>query len=116
MVVALDAADPGLVRELARAGAMPAMARLLSESAIVETRAPMGVFVGANWPSLFTATGPDRHHFLCWDEIRGSTYDHIETDPTWVRTAPLWRHLSNAGRRVAVIDVPHAMAEPVNGA
>src|SRR3954468_22845296 len=116
MVVALDAADPGLVREFAAAGQMPTMARLLREAAAVETLAPMGVFVGANWPALFTATGPDRHHFLCWEEIRGGTYDHVETDPTWIRGTPLWRHLSNAGRRVAVVDVPHATAEPVNGA
>jgi predicted AlkP superfamily phosphohydrolase/phosphomutase len=116
MVVALDAADPGLVREFAAAGQMPTMARLLREAAAVETLAPMGVFVGANWPTLFTATAPDRHHFLCWEEIRGGTYDHVETDPTWIREAPLWRHLSNAGRRVAVLDVPHAIAEPVNGA
>src|SRR4051812_5368427 len=116
MVVALDAADPGLVREFAAAGEMPAMARLLREAAAVETLAPMGVFVGANWPTLFTATGPDRHHFLCWEEIRGGTYDHVETDPTWIRGTPLWRHLSNAGRRVAVVDVPHATAEPMNGA
>src|SRR3954468_19215784 len=105
MVVALDAADPGLVREFAAAGDMPAMARLLSEAASVETRAPMGVFVGANWPTLFTATGPDRHHFLCWDEIRGGTYEHVETDPTMVRGTPIWNRLSDAGRRVAVIDV-----------
>jgi predicted AlkP superfamily phosphohydrolase/phosphomutase len=116
MVVALDAADPGLVRDFAAAGEMPTMARLLRDGAAVETLAPMGVFVGANWPALFTATAPDRHHFLCWEEIRGGTYDHVETDPTWVRGTPLWHHLSNAGRRVAVVDVPHAMAEPVNGA
>src|SRR4051812_30685801 len=116
MVVALDAADPGLVREFAAAGEMPAMARLLREAAAVETLAPMGVFVGANWSALFTATGPDRHHFLCWEEIRGGTYDHVETDPTWVRGTPLWRHLSNAGKRVAVLDVPHTIAKPLNGA
>jgi predicted AlkP superfamily phosphohydrolase/phosphomutase len=115
MVVALDAADPALVRALAARGEMPAMARLLREGAAVETLAPMGVFVGANWPTLFTATGPDRHHFLCWEEIRGGTYDHVETDPNWIRGTPLWHRLSNAGKRVAVVDVPHTMAEPVNG-
>jgi predicted AlkP superfamily phosphohydrolase/phosphomutase len=116
MVVALDAADPTLVAELARQGAMPTMRRLLDEAAIVETRAPMGVFVGANWPTLFTATEPDRHHFLCWEEIRGGTYDHVETDPTMMRGTPIWERLSDAGRRVAVVDVPHAIARPVNGA
>ena len=116
MVIALDAADPGLVREFARAGEMPNVARLLGESAQVQTLAPMGVFVGANWPTLFTATRPDRHGFLCWDEFRGGTYEYRETDPTIIRGTPLWEHLSEAGKRVAVIDVPHALARPVNGA
>ena len=116
MVVALDAADPTLVRELARQGAMPTMRRLLDQAAVVETRAPMGVFVGGNWPTLFTATEPDRHHFLCWEEIRGGTYDHVETDPTMMCGTPIWERLSAAGRRVGVVDVPHAVARPVNGA
>ena len=65
MVVSLDAADAGLVRKFARAGEMPTFARLLREAAIVDTLAPMGVFVGANWPTIFTAVSPDRHRFIC---------------------------------------------------
>ncbi|MDQ2935826.1 MAG: alkaline phosphatase family protein, partial [Chloroflexota bacterium] len=116
MVVALDAADPTLVRELARAGEMPTMARLLREAAIVETRAPAGVFVSANWPTIFTATSPDRHRYLCWEEIRGGTYEHRLTSPSMVRGTPIWERLSEAGRRVAALDVPHSLVGPVNGA
>lgn len=115
MVVSLDAADPTLVRELADAGEMPAMARVLREGAVLDTLAPAGVFVSANWPTIFTATSPDRHGYLCWEELRGGTYDHRETDPTMVRGDPIWRRLSEAGRRVAVLDVPHSRVEPVNG-
>jgi predicted AlkP superfamily phosphohydrolase/phosphomutase len=116
MVIALDAADPGLVRSLARAGEMPAMADFLERAAAVPTLAPMGVFVSANWPTIFTATSPDRHGYLCWNEYVGGTYDYRETDPTMMRGAPFWETLSDAGRRVAVIDVPHSLARPVNGA
>src|SRR5690348_3361041 len=116
MVIALDAADPGLVRSLACAGEMPAMAGFLERAAAVPTMAPMGVFVSANWPTIFTGTRPDRHGYLCWDEYVGGTYDYRETDPTMVRGTPFWETLSEAGRRVAVIDVPHSLARPVNGA
>ncbi len=116
MVISLDAADPDLVREFAAAGEMPTMARLLRESAIVHTRAPAGVFVSANWPTLFTATSPDRHGYVCWDEIRSGTYDYLHTTPDRVLGAPIWERMSDAGRRVAVFDVPHTRVAPVNGA
>jgi predicted AlkP superfamily phosphohydrolase/phosphomutase len=115
MVLSLDAADPGLVRELAAAGEMPAMAGLLKRAAIVDTLAPPAVYVSANWPTLWTALQPDRHGYLCWDEIRPGSYDRYETDISSVQGAPIWRTLSEAGRRVAVLDVPHAQIEPVNG-
>src|SRR5947209_8625198 len=116
MALSLDAADSKLVLELAQSGEMPAVARLLDDAAVVETRAPMGVFVGAIWPTIATANQPDRHRFMCWEEYRGGTYDYRETDPTMMRGTPIWERLSDAGRRVAVLDVPHAIARPLNGA
>ncbi|MGH2982552.1 MAG: alkaline phosphatase family protein, partial [Solirubrobacterales bacterium] len=115
MAIALDAADPTLVREFAADGDMPTAARLLGEAAIVETRPPLGVYVSANWPTIFTAISPDRHRYLCWEEIRGGTYEHRLTNPTMVDGTPIWERLSEAGRRVAVIDVPHTVVRPVNG-
>src|SRR5437588_11997244 len=75
LVVALDAADPGLVRAMAAGGEMPMMARLLDEAAIIDTLGPPGVFVSANWPTIYTASMPDRHDYLCWEEIPGGTYE-----------------------------------------
>jgi predicted AlkP superfamily phosphohydrolase/phosphomutase len=115
MILALDAADPGLVRALARAGEMPAMAGVLERSAAVRTRAPLGVFVSANWPTIFTSSSPDKHRYLCWNEYVGGTYDYRETDPEMVRGTPFWETLSEAGRRVAVVDVPHTVVRPLNG-
>ncbi len=115
MVLSLDAADPGLVRRLAAAGEMPAMAALIERAAVVDTIAPEAVYVSANWPTLFTATQPDRHRYLCWDEIAPGTYERRETDLSYIREPPLWRALSAAGRRVAVFDVPHTVIEPVDG-
>ena len=115
LVLSLDAADPGLVRRLAAAGEMPAMAALLDRAAIVDTIAPPAVYVSANWPTLFTATQPDRHGYLCWDEIAPGTYERRETDLSYIREPPIWRALSEAGRRVAVFDVPHTTVEPLNG-
>ena len=115
LAIALDAADPTLVREFATAGEMPNVARLLDEAAVVDTLAPPGVFVSANWPSIFTADLPDRTTYLCWEEIAGGTYEHRVTSPRMVRGTPIWQRMSEAGRRVAVLDVPHSIVEPLNG-
>src|SRR3954451_8362269 len=103
------------MQRLAKAGEMPALARLIARSARVRTCAPVGVFVSANWPTIFTATRPDRHQYLCWDEISGGTYAYRETDPTMIRGTPFWETLPEAGKRVAVLDVPHTVVRPVNG-
>src|SRR5207302_11495772 len=110
LVIALDAADPGLVQTLAARGDMPTLARLLDDSAQMRTLAPEGVFVSANWPTIFTGLRPDRHHYLCWEEIPGDTYDHLQTTPHEVQGTPFWDFLSEQGRRVCVFDVRHCIA------
>jgi predicted AlkP superfamily phosphohydrolase/phosphomutase len=115
LALAIDAADPALIRQMALTGEMPAMAGFMQGAAAVPTRAPMGVFVSANWPTIFTATLPDRHHYLCWDQITGGTYSYRETSPMEVRGTPFWETLSAAGKHVAVMDVPHTVVRPVNG-
>lgn len=114
--LALDACDAGLATRLAGQGHMPTLARLLAESAHVATRAPAGVFVSANWPTLITGLDPARHGYLCWKQLVPGTYRDEQTTPRQVAGRPLWERLSDAGRRVAVVDVPHTHApEQLNG-
>ena len=116
LVVALDACDPGLVRELAAAGDLPTLKRLLADSAVVTTRNPYGLFVGSLWSSFFTARFASRTGFHCWEEVDTRTYERRLTSPLEIRGTPFWETLSDAGRRVAVLDVPHSRAAtPVNG-
>ena len=115
MVLSLDAADPGLVRRLAAAGEMPAMAALLERAAMIETLAPPGVYVSANWPTLFTATSPTATATCAGTRSRRAPTSGATRTSSWIREPPLWRALSEAGRRVAVFDVPHTTVEPVNG-
>ena len=94
---------------------MPAFAGLLERAAVVDTITSEAVYASSNWVTLATAEEPDRHGYLCWDEIEPGGYERRETDLGYIRSAPLWRRLSEAGRRVAVLDVPHTRPEPVNG-
>jgi predicted AlkP superfamily phosphohydrolase/phosphomutase len=112
----IDGADLRLAEEFAQCGAMPNLARLLDTAAIVETVGPVGYFTSALWPTLYTGLTASRHHYICWNEITGGTYDYHETDPDALVGRAVWQALSDAGRRVAVLDAPHApLATALNG-
>lgn len=117
VVVALDACDPPTARRFAAAGYLPTLNRLFARAARCRLRNPFGLFVGALWMTFATGLRADRHGFHCWDEIDVTTYERRLTSPaSHARGTPFWRALSEAGRRVAVLDVPHARADrPING-
>jgi predicted AlkP superfamily phosphohydrolase/phosphomutase len=117
VVVGLDACDPATARRLASAGHLPTLGRLFAKAARCRVRNPVGLFVGALWMTFANGLRPDRHGFHCWDEIDVATYVRRLTVPQSRHAGTtFWRALSEAGRRVAVLDVPHARADvPIDG-
>lgn len=116
LVVGLDACDPATACGLAATGHLPVLGRLVDRAARCRVRNPFGLFVGALWTTFATGLRPDRHRFHCWDEIDVATYARRLTTPGSAVGTPFWRALSDAGRRVAVLDVPHSRAEaPIDG-
>lgn len=116
LVVGLDACDPDIARDLADRGEMPNLARLFEQTTVAPIRNPFGIFVGAVWRSFATGRHGNRAGLFCWDEIDRETYAHRLADPALDHIGrPFWLDISDAGHRVAVIDVPHAALVPVHG-
>ena len=116
LFVALDACDPAIALGLAAEGRMPALAKLLAEGGRATLVNPFGLFVGALWMTFATGLRPDRHRFLCWDEIDIDSYRRRLTTPARAAGPPFWQALSAAGRCIAVVDVPHSRAAvPIRG-
>jgi len=116
LMVALDACDERVMRALAAEGRAPTIAALLGRAARVGTSAPVGVYEGAIWPTLFTSLSTTKHGYYCHEELTLGTYEHRATSPRETAGTPFWQVLSGAGKRVAVIDVPHSVVSgPVNG-
>lgn len=107
LVVGFDAADRDVVLGLARDGRLPAVRSLLDRGLHAETENPVGLFVGSVWPSFYTGVSPDRHGRYCFGQIRPGTYEIHRVNPADVQHEPFWSALARAGRRTAVIDVPH---------
>ena len=116
MFLSLDACDQGLVQEFAARVSSRTSRVSSNESAVIDTIAPTGFWVSSMWSTIVTGTIRRRHQYMCWDEIGGGTYEYRETSPTQMRETPLWWWLSDAGRRVAMFDIPHSVVKPgLNG-
>jgi predicted AlkP superfamily phosphohydrolase/phosphomutase len=116
LFIGLDACDPILMHRLVATGRAPAVAGLLERGAHAMTSPPFGLFEGALWPSLFTGCDAARHGYYCHEALEVGTYEHRDTSPHEIAEVPFWETLSDHGKQVAVLDVPHSAAtRPVNG-
>jgi predicted AlkP superfamily phosphohydrolase/phosphomutase len=107
-----DALDPGLVGEWARAGDLPTFGRLLETSAWGMVDNPLGLEAGSVWPTFTTGAMPDEHGLFNGGHIFDtSAYElRVRTAAERVRE-PFWNAASEAGCRVAVVDVPYVLLE-----
>lgn len=110
--IGLDSMDPDLVREAAATGRCPNLAALLARGSVATTKNPLGLYVGAIWPSFSTATGCARHGRACYEQLRPGGYRAGLYGARELRGDPFWRRASAAGVRTAVVDVPKALLSP----
>jgi predicted AlkP superfamily phosphohydrolase/phosphomutase len=82
-----------------------------------KSRSVEGLFEGATWPSFYTGLNPAGHGYHWLDQLRPGSYRLQEYRPAdFARSKALWETLSDAGRRVVVLDVPLAPRSPdLNG-
>ncbi len=113
----IDAGDRELIREWARDGTMPVVGRLLRDGLSGDTMSSPDFFVGGIWPSLYTGVSPARHGIHSLVQLRVGTYDFYRCyTGDEIRRRPFWEKLSDAGRRVAILDVPlSGLSDDLNG-
>jgi predicted AlkP superfamily phosphohydrolase/phosphomutase len=110
VLLGFDACDIDIVRALARDGKLPTFRRLLQEWSGAKVQNPFGFFVGSTWTSFFTARTAATLGYHCWDTITVN-YERRLTCPSEIRGRRFWDVLGDAGRKVAVLDVPHSRAD-----
>src|SRR5262245_33612178 len=117
LLLAVDAASQKLILELSRKDLMPAFKSLLAKGLVGQTRSVPGLYVQCTWPAFYTGTGPAKQGVHSWVHLTPGTYEFYRAyTPDCVLTTPFWDFLSDAGRRVAILDVPHsAVSERING-
>ncbi len=105
----LCAAEASLLLQGARDGQLPSLQHLLEQGLWGRTRSLPGLFEGTTWPSFSTGVDPGHHGVHSGEQLRPGSYDFFRCRATdELRSPPFWQYLSDAGRRVCILDVPHA--------
>ncbi len=114
LLIGLDSAEPELLQRWCEEGTLPVLRRLREHGCVVPITTPRGMGNGAVWPSLFTGVNPGRHGRYFRNPIVPGSYEpgHFDPDRGFL-TRPFWEDLSEAGRRVAIIDMVVAPLSPV---
>jgi predicted AlkP superfamily phosphohydrolase/phosphomutase len=110
--IGLDGADKDLIFEWANTGLLPTFQSLLQKGAFGITQDPPGIN-GCHWPSFLSGLSPTSHGRYWTQQLQPGTY---EIKPRDFQDKPFWNTLSQAGRKIALIDAPEApFAEEING-
>lgn len=106
LLIGLDAADASILLAGIDSGDFPSFKRLRDEGAWGIVSSPRGFGSGAVWPSFATGVSPAKHGRYFYRQIAPGSYTAEQFQADQLRVAPVWEHISRAGRSVAVFDVP----------
>ncbi|MBT8396043.1 MAG: alkaline phosphatase family protein, partial [Gemmatimonadetes bacterium] len=113
LCIGVDAANPDLIRSWAADGSLPTFRTLFGRGVSGDLKGIEGFFVGSTWPSMYTGACPADHAFHYLVQLSPGTYGfHRPADHGIAKIPPFWSHLSRAGRRVAILDVPLTPLDP----
>ena len=117
LFLGIDAGDKFLIQDWAADGTLPTLKSLLAQGLVGDTMSLRGFFVGSTWPSFFTGLNPAHHGFYSLVALAPGTYNFCRGRASnFINGEPFWNFLSNAGKRVAVLDVPLSGITPhLNG-
>jgi len=116
LVVGLDGATFDLIKPWVAEGKLPTLANLMQGGAYGNLRSVPNMHSAAAWPSFATGKNPGKHG-LFWQSVPNpGSYDIQFLDGSSCQAVPIWRILSQASKKVGVINVPMTFpAEQLNG-
>ncbi|MGD1861210.1 MAG: alkaline phosphatase family protein [Leptolyngbyaceae cyanobacterium] len=112
VVIGLDSADPDLIRLWASRGQLPFINSLLQSGSWARLMSTRGLFSDSPWPTFNTGVPPSKHGFYNFQAIQSGTTDIVRVGEHCSRFLPFWWLLRDAGKRVAVFDVPKTKPIP----
>jgi predicted AlkP superfamily phosphohydrolase/phosphomutase len=116
VVLGLDGATFDLILPWVQSGQLPHFARLLSQGISGRLRSTIPPMSPPAWNSFMTGTNPGKHSIYDFTGRKPYSYETHFINASWRRAPTIWHHLSQAGKRVAVLSVPFTYPpEKING-
>ena len=115
LLLGFDAMDVELVRRWAAAGYLPTFRRLFESSAWTQYVHPREITSGWVFPSIHTGLGPLRHNGQEYLQLRKGSYRLGPGSAADIKGDPFWKWFAQAGRRIALADVPFTIPNPEYG-
>jgi len=114
LVVGIDGGTLDLIGPWADEGYLPTLSRLMAEGAWGTLQSTLPPVTSPAWPTFATGKNPGKHGVFDFIRPTGGEFELVNS--TSIRARTLWRILSDAGRRVGLINVPVTYPPtPVNG-
>ena len=115
LLIGLDAMEWSLVQQWAGAGFLPAFQRLIQQGARVELASTAAQLPDTVWSAIYSGMNPGhfaKYFYVQYDAVTG---DLKMMDDDAIGATPFWRYLTEAGRRVCVLDVPKYPVSRMDG-
>ncbi len=105
LLLALDAAEPSLIRRWAAEGRLPRLAALIGAGATSDLRSAAEEFPDEVWPSVYTSANSAAFgkYYYIQPKLNSQNLELVEDT---ARGKQFWLTLSECGKRCAVIDPP----------
>lgn len=116
LILGLDGASPELAEPWMGEGVLPNLAALARRGTFGRLASTIPPATFPSWTSFMTGVNPGRHGIFDFSRRDPGTYSVRFVNATYRKAPTVWRMLSDAGRRVAVLGLPGTYPpEPLNG-
>jgi len=114
LVIGIDGGTFDLIRPWAEAGDLPNLAQMMAEGTHGLLESTLPPVTAPAWTTFATGKNPGKHGVFDFIRPMGGQFDLVNS--TSVHAPTLWKILSDAGRKVGVMNVPVTYPPaPVNG-
>ncbi|MPZ48598.1 MAG: hypothetical protein GEU75_04665 [Dehalococcoidia bacterium] len=107
LIVALDALESTLFRELLAENRLPNLARFCSESQSLDVTSDGDVITGGIWPTFASGLSPGEHGLYFWTQWYAEEMRHLRNKAISDTMSPFWQALIPAGQTATIIDMPY---------
>lgn len=106
VVIGLDGVPHSFATRLVREGRMPNLARIFQAGTVRPLTSTWPFVSSVAWSSFMTGCNPGKHNIYGFVDRRLNTYNVFLPNSETMRAEPIWTTLSQAGKRVGVMNVP----------